>query len=187
MEVNRNGRAYGGTEFNSNDIESLETLIKNGYNFYVTNDTQTSGTDPWSGMPNNKLEYWAFKDRSDADKFAGVATGNIFSPGSKSSVSRLDDLLNDRQIFARDAEERREKNAAAADKRKEYNNNLPEWRKIRSKAIRAKSDYDQVKAQMNQLKAEYESKLNQLKQSLDAAGIQYSDIELVLSKDFLKK
>lgn len=187
MEVNYNGRAYGGTEFNSNDIGSLETLIKNGYNFYVTNDTQTSGIDPWSGMPNSKLEYWAFKDRSDADRFAEVATGNIFNPGSKSSVNRLDDLLNDRQIFARNAEERRAKDAAAAEKRKEYHANLPQWRKVRTQAIRAKNEFEEIRSEYERLKSEYNASLSRLKQAMDAEGIEYSDIEAVLSKDFLKK
>lgn len=187
MKVNYNGKAYGGTEFNSNDIGSLESLVKNGYNFYVTNDTQTSGTDPWSGMPNNKLEYWAFKDRSDADNFAKVATGNIFNPDSKSSVNRLDDLLSDRQLYAKNAEERRAKDAAAAEKRREYHANLPQWKKVRTQAVRAKNEFEKIKSEYERLKSEYNASLDKLKQAMDAEGIEYSDIESVLSKEFLKK
>lgn len=185
MEVN--GRAYNGKEFNSNDIDLLNSLIKSGYNFYVTNDTKTSGIDPWSGMPNNHLEYWAFKNKEDADKFANVAVANIFNPSAKNSVNRLDDLYNDRQLLAKNAEKRQAKDAAAAEKRREYNKNLPDWRKIRTQAIKIRNEYNSVKSQMDQLKAELDSKLDQLKQSLDTEGIKYSSIDDVLSKEFLKR
>lgn len=180
-----NGYKYNGREFDDT-IEDLQFFVDNGYKFYVTNDTEGSGTDPWSGMPNNHLEYWAFKDRSDAEEFANVATGNIYNPSAKSSVNNLEDLLNDRKLLAKNIADKVAKDKAAADKRKEYNKNLPEWRKVRTQAIKAKNAYNQIKSQLDQLKLEYDTKLDQLKQSLDAAGIEYSDIESVLSKDFLK-
>lgn len=178
---------YGGKEFNGDDLNSIESIIKDGYIFYVTHDTQTSGTDPWSGMPNNHVEFWAFKNREDAEKCANNAVGNIFNPDIKSSVNRLEDLLNDRQQYVKNIEDRRAKDAAAAEKRKAYNANLPQWKKVRTQAVRAKNEFDKIKNEYDRLKSAYDVSLEKLKQAMDAEGIEYSDIESVLNKDFLKK
>lgn len=179
-------------QFNYNwfDLEStineLQDLIANGYKFYVANSVEENGTDPQSGMPNSRLDYYAFDNKNEAGDFAANATANIFNPSQKSEVKYLDDLLKSSIKRKEERDVEAERRGRASQKQKDYNANLPQWRKIRTVAVRAKNNLTAITRQMEEAKKEYEAQLARLEQAMNEAGVEYGNIEDVLSKDFLK-
>ena len=73
-----------------------------------------------------------------------------------------------------------------AAKRKETVANMPQWRKVRTSALKAYNYYKQLEDQYKEAEVQFNEVKAKLEKELADAGIKYDSIEQVLSKDFLK-
>lgn len=185
---------FGGKKFNfggyydsyDRDFNIIQELISDGYKFYVMEDKVSDGYDHSSGMPNTKTTYYAFDNRNDAEEFANITIGNVFT-GKKSDVHYLDDLLTEIKDNKNKIDTSLQKDAETAAKRKAYQDNLPQWRNKRTSVLKVYNEIDRLKREIENLKPEYNRLLAELKDELDKAGIKYNNVEDVLDTEFLKQ
>lgn len=174
------------SNFNTYDLDSYKQAFDAGYRYAAPEYKQNGGKDPGSGMPLYDTDLHAFETRDDAELY--IDQHDLQQPYSRerANVIDLETKIADLERQEQEKQASIERDNARAAKRQEYNKNLPQWRKVRTQAIKAKNAYDHIVTQMNELKSEYDARMADLKQAMDDAGIQYSNIEDVLSKDFLK-
>ena len=177
-----------GNDFSFDDLNKIRDA---GFAYVVPNWVATGRYDNGpggSGMPVYDREYVAFEDSFDAKRYIKVnkPRRNPYDGNSiVASPDSIDDLIlraereeKDAEVARADLEKSIAKDRERASKNKEYRDNLPSWRKVRSKVLPIASAY-------NNAKREYDNAIKELKAALDAEGISYTNIEDVLSKEFL--
>lgn len=135
--------------------EELNEAYADGYRFTVWGDSHTTEyIDPWSGMPSENHNLYAFTNRAEAEAYAQTQTYCYNSQVHPEVHAIPEHTMTEAERKARDAKKKAERKAKreANDlkKAKEAGLTLEEYRKERSR----KAQITRVENEIRRLKAE---------------------------------
>lgn len=145
--------------------EELNELYADGYRFTVWGDSHTTEyIDPWSGMPSENHNLYAFTNKAEAEAYAQTQTycyNSQVHPRVEIIPEHTETYTERQEREAREKAERKAKREANDRKKaKEAGLTLEEYRKERSR----KAQITRIQNEIRRLKAEIAERESWLKE-----------------------
>lgn len=138
--------------------EEFNELYANGYRYHVKGDSHPSHVlDPWSGMPGEDFNRYAFTDKAEAEAYAQSQV-YCFNKNLHPDVNLIQEHTETNteyweRVNREKAERKAKREAKEVQKAKEAGMTVAEYRKAKAYASHVRRVKNQISDLENQLKA----------------------------------